>query len=104
MFFQVQLGLLIASCGFLEPILIKLGLGWIVAQSVLSYFLAGVLKLRTAGWWNGRALQKLLRSDGPYRIFTPARKLASRVATHSCAFSSESTKRITVWLNRIPSN
>ena len=77
MLFQVQLGLLIASCGFLEPVLIKLGLGWIVAQSVVSYFLAGVSKLRTAGWWNGRALKRLLRSDGPYRIFAPARKLAS---------------------------
>ena len=77
MFFQVQLGLLIASCGFLEPVLIKLGLGWIVAQSVLSYLLAGVSKLRTAGWWNGRALQSLLTSDGPYRGFAPARKLAS---------------------------
>ena len=60
MLFQVQLGLLIGSLGFLEPTLVKLGLGWIAAQSVLSYFLAGVSKLRTDDWWNGRALQNLL--------------------------------------------
>lgn len=77
MFFQVQLGLLIASLGFLEPALVKLGLGWIAAQSVLSYFLAGVSKLRSAGWWNGRALQNLLGSEGPYVLFAPARRLAS---------------------------
>ncbi len=77
MFFQVQLGLLIAGLGFLEPFLVKLGLGWIAAQSVLSYFLAGVSKLRNAGWWMGRALQNLLASEGPYVVFAPARRLAS---------------------------
>ncbi len=77
MLFQVQLGLLIGSLGFLEPTLVKLGLGWIAAQSVLSYFLAGVSKLRTDDWWNGRALQNLLASKGPYVVFAPARRLAS---------------------------
>ena len=36
MFLQVQLGLLIASLGSLEPLLGKVGLGWIAAKSVLS--------------------------------------------------------------------
>ncbi len=81
MFFQVQLGLLIASLGVWVPILTKLGLGWIAAQSVLSYLLAGVAKLRNRGWWNGRALQNLLASDGPYVVFAPARRLASHRLT-----------------------
>lgn len=78
MFFQVQLGLLVASLGYWAPILVRVGLGWIAAQSVLSYFIAGVAKARNAGWWNGQALQNLFRSDGPYVVFAPARRLASQ--------------------------
>ena len=75
MFFQVQLGALIASCGFWNSIWLKVGLGWIVAQSVLSYLVAGVAKARNSGWWNGRAVQNLMRSEGPYQIWQPARQL-----------------------------
>lgn len=77
MFFQVQLGLLIASLGHWQPILGKLGLGWIAAQSVLSYFLAGMAKLRTPGWRDGRVVQNILAADGPYLVFASARKLAA---------------------------
>jgi len=76
MFFQVQLGLFVASLGFVNPLLTKLGLGWIAAQSVLSYFLAGVGKIRNAGWRNGAALQHLFVSDGPYVIWVGARGAA----------------------------
>lgn len=76
MFFQVQLGLFVASLGFLNPVLVRIGLGWIAAQSVLSYFLAGLAKLKNAGWRNGAALRNLLSSDGPYVLLSGARGLA----------------------------
>jgi hypothetical protein len=66
MFFQVQLGLFIAALGNLHPALPRVGLGWVAAQSVLSYFLAGVGKLRNSAWRDGAALQRLFASSGPY--------------------------------------
>ncbi len=80
MFFQVQLGLLLTSLGFWEPLLIRVGLGWIAVQSSLSYLLAGVAKLKNAGWRHGGALQNLMSSAGPYVVFAPARRLAERRA------------------------
>lgn len=76
MFFQVQLGLFVASLGFANPLLVKIGLGWIAAQSVLSYFLAGVAKLKNAGWRNGVALRNLFSLDGPYVLLSGVRGLA----------------------------
>ena len=76
MFFQVQLGLLTASLDFLHPALSKLGLGWIAAQSVLSYLLAGIAKLRNKRWRNGDALRSLLQSEGPYVLWQHARSVA----------------------------
>ena len=76
MFFQVQLGLFLAALDFLHPTLPRLGLGWIAAQSVLSYFLAGVGKLRNSGWRDGSALQRLFTSDGPYVLWQGVRGLA----------------------------
>lgn len=76
MFFQVQLGLFVASLGFLNPLLVRIGLGWIAAQSVLSYFLAGLAKLKNTCWRNGTALQKLFSSDGPYVLWSGVRGLA----------------------------
>ncbi len=77
MWFQVQLGLLLASLEFLHPNLPKIGLGWIAAQSVLSYLLAGVAKLRNPRWRNGSALHSLLQSEGPYVLWEPMRALAN---------------------------
>ena len=76
MTFQVLIGLLIAALGVANPILVRVGLGWIAAHSVLSYFIAGVAKLRSNNWRTGFALQTLLRSDGPYMLFAPSRNLA----------------------------
>ncbi len=76
MFFQVQLGLGIAAFGFIDPVLIRIGLGWIAAQSILSYFLAGVAKLQHGGWRNGRALQNLFAARGPYVLLTGTRAVA----------------------------
>lgn len=76
MFFQVQLGLFIAALGFLHPIMPRLGLGWIAAQSVLSYFLAGVGKLRNSAWRDGSALRRLFTSNGPYVLWSGIRGLA----------------------------
>ena len=77
MFFQVQLGLFVAALGFVTPLLTKLGLGWIAAQSVLSYFLAGLGKIQNAGWRNGVALQHLFASNGPYVLWHGVRRLAT---------------------------
>ncbi len=76
MTFQVLIGLLIASLGVANPILVRVGLGWIAAHSVLSYFIAGIAKLKTENWRTGLAMQTLLRTDGPYTLFAPARNLA----------------------------
>jgi hypothetical protein len=76
MTFQVLIGLLVASFGVTNPILVRVGMGWIAAHSVLSYFLAGVAKLKTENWRTGLALQTLLRSNAPYTLFAPARNLA----------------------------
>lgn len=76
MFFQVQLGLFLAALEFLHPIMPRLGLGWIAAQSVLSYFLAGVGKLRNSAWHDGSALQRLFTSNGPYVLWAGVRGLA----------------------------
>lgn len=76
MWFQVQVGLLLASLAGWHPALARVGLGWIAAQSVLSYLLAGMVKLRNANWRSGEALRQLLASDGPYVIWAPARRLA----------------------------
>jgi hypothetical protein len=76
MFFQVQLGLLAGSFGFLNPLLPKIGLGWIAAQGVLSYFLAGFSKFRNVRWRNGAAMRSLIVSEGAYVIFQPVRVLA----------------------------
>lgn len=80
MWFQVQLGLLLASLAGWHPVLVRVGLGWIAAQSVLSYFLAGVVKFRNPRWRRGEALQCLLASDGPYVIWVRVRRLAGSAA------------------------
>lgn len=77
MFFQVQLGLLVAHLGFLGPAAPRIGLGWIAAQSVLSYFLAAVSKARNRSWWNGQALQNLFASTGPYALIPAVRPWAT---------------------------
>ena len=50
---------------------------WLVAQSVMSYFLAGMAKVKSTGWLNGHAVQDLSASDGPYKILAAACNLAS---------------------------
>lgn len=77
MTFQILIGLLLVSLGVANPILTRIGFGWIAAHSVLSYFLAGVAKVRNNNWRTGFALQMLLRSDAPYTVFNPARALAN---------------------------
>ena len=77
MTFQVLIGLLIAALGVANPILVQVGLGWIAAQSVLSYFIAGVAKLRNENWRRGLAIRNLMRSNAAYTVFAPARRLAN---------------------------
>ena len=76
MFFQVQIGLLTASLGFLAADLPKLGLAWIAVQSILSYLLAGWVKIRNLRWRNGAAVQSLLGSNGPYVVHEAFRSWA----------------------------
>lgn len=55
---------LLVGCTVLElphPLAPLAGLGWIAAQCTLSYFVAGVVKLRDAGWRRGDALRAFVR-------------------------------------------
>jgi hypothetical protein len=67
----------------------RVGLGYIAAQLVLSYFLAGLFKLRDPAWRNGTALAQLL-SAPQYRsrpLALPfARWLGYGVIAFECAF------------------
>lgn len=76
MWFQVQVGLFLASLSGWQPVLARVGLGWIAAQSVLSYWMAGAVKVRNGSWRSGDVLRQLQSSDGPYVIWTPARWIA----------------------------
>lgn len=78
MLFQVQIGLFIAAYGAQEQAepLMKAGLAWIAAQSVLSYWLAGLAKIKTSRWRDGAALAALLASDGPYAVWRRVRWVA----------------------------
>lgn len=76
MFFQVQLGLLLASWG--GELGAKLGMGWIAAQSVLSYVIAGLGKARNASWWNGTAMRHLFTSSGPYVLLKAVRNMGAQ--------------------------
>jgi hypothetical protein len=60
----VLLGLTVARCQDSPPAAQRwgaLGLGYIAAQLVLSYWVAGVAKLRHASWRDGRALTSLIQ-------------------------------------------
>jgi hypothetical protein len=78
--FQVQLGLTLAKLPALGSLGSKLRPTYIAAQSVVSYFLAGLSKARNPCWWNGRTLQALFTSDGPYVPLACLRPLAERLA------------------------
>jgi hypothetical protein len=55
---MVQLmGLVIATSQPNDPFRIKVGLYYIAVQTTLSYFVAGVVKLRNKSWRNGLALE-----------------------------------------------
>ncbi len=59
----VLLGLCGAVLGHGSPLLVKAGLAYICTQLVLSYFIAGAVKVVRADWRNGRALSRLLASS-----------------------------------------
>jgi hypothetical protein len=59
----VLLGLCAAVLGHRSPLLVKAGLAYVCVQLVLSYFIAGAVKVVRADWRNGRALSRLLASN-----------------------------------------
>lgn len=61
------LGLTAASLG--HPLLARAGLAYVCVQLVLSYFIAGLVKLAQPAWRRGEALRQLLSSN---RYGTPA--------------------------------
>lgn len=90
----VWLGLTLARACPLR-VLELAGLGYIAAQLVLSYVVAGVVKLREPGWRDGRTLRALLALpayDAPrwsVRVFTRpalARLASIAVIAFECAF------------------
>lgn len=50
----------IATLGASHAWAARLGLGYLAAQSVMSYFVAGVIKLKEPSWRSGRALSALV--------------------------------------------
>lgn len=59
----VLLGLSVAELGHVSPLLVKAGFAYVCVQLVLSYFIAGVVKIVRADWRNGRALSRLVASN-----------------------------------------
>lgn len=68
---------------FLEnPFWLNVSLLCIGAQSLMSYFVAGIVKAKTRAWWTGEVLEKLLKSNhyptpNSLRAFTANRLLLS---------------------------
>jgi hypothetical protein len=58
--------------------------GYIAVQSVLSYFIAGIVKLRNAQWWTGRVLQAFLQSES-YIVPEPVKNLSRNSLLCCCA-------------------
>jgi hypothetical protein len=78
----------------------QLGLAYITAQLVLSYFLAGVFKLRDPAWRDGSALPRLLAAP-QYRttpLSIPMARLAGyAVITFECTFPLALLDAATAW-------
>ncbi|HVY32335.1 MAG TPA: hypothetical protein VHB79_37620 [Polyangiaceae bacterium] len=62
-------GLSAAAGGLNQPLLLKAGLAYVTVQLVLSYFIAGCVKVSRSEWRRGEALRRLLSSN---RYGTPA--------------------------------
>jgi hypothetical protein len=86
----VVLGLLIARLGpnigpvEASTVWQRAGLGYIAAQLVLSYALAGLAKLRAPSWRNGTALPRLLAME-VYAVPLSVRRALSATAPALCA-------------------
>lgn len=86
----VVLGLLIARLGpdvakgDASTLWQRAGLGYIAAQLVLSYFLAGLAKLREPSWRTGTALPRLLAIDA-YAVPVSVRRALSGAGLALCA-------------------
>lgn len=65
----VLLGLSLGAAGAIHPLLVKVGLAYVAVQLVLSYFVAGCVKVVQPAWRSGEALLELLTSN---RYGTPA--------------------------------
>jgi hypothetical protein len=65
-----RLGPEVAPGGQPSSVWQRAGLGYIAAQLVLSYFLAGISKLRSSSWRRGLALPRLLRAHA-YAVPVP---------------------------------
>lgn len=65
----VLLGLSLGAVAPSHPLLAKAGLAYVAVQLVLSYFIAGCVKLVQPAWRSGEALRALLSSN---RYGTPA--------------------------------
>lgn len=70
--------------GGAHPQWIAVSLGYVGLQTVLSFFIAGVAKIRSAKWRNGSALNGFLNSD---YYGTPARVRSSKNATAAGALA-----------------
>ena len=82
----ILLGLSLGAATRPEPLGTKAGLSYIGVQLALSYFIAGVAKLKEAQWRDGRALAGFLTSSA-YAVPAWARRLAAPVLRRPLAWS-----------------
>ena len=82
----ILLGLSLAAATRPEPLGSKAGLTYIAVQLTLSYFIAGIAKLKEAEWRDGRALAGFLTSSA-YAVPGWARRLAAPALVRPLAWS-----------------
>ncbi len=61
--FMMLILLIAASCAGFSPRVSKIAIGYIAFQSISSYFIAGVEKMKKRRWWTGEALRRFIESS-----------------------------------------
>lgn len=73
----VLFGLFFSSLNQNDPLLVRYGLLYIALQCTLSYFIAGIVKVRTPAWRSGLALRAFIKHSN-YPVPTTIRQWVER--------------------------
>lgn len=88
----VLTGLVVADLGHRSPVLVNGALLYVAAQVMLSYFVAGVVKLANPAWRGGTAVREILaRADFnvPAAVQRPLRRRGGAVVLSWCVMAFE---------------